>query len=93
MAKKKKQDFEGHTDHEQEPRAIAAIRARANETLVDVVAGPMKLEEVKREIERIVLTKSPEYVLILIEKREDLQKYHTTIYITPGDFKKPTREY
>jgi hypothetical protein len=75
-----------HTDHEDEPRVIDSIRAKCNLDLVDVVAGPMTLKELDREITSQCLHRSPEYMVILIEKNEQLKKYHTTLYITKKDF-------
>jgi hypothetical protein len=48
----------------------------------------MTLKELDREIYYWVGTKSPEYVVILIEKRPELQKYHTTVYMKKEDFNK-----
>lgn len=88
MGTKKIKEIVHHTDHEGEPKTIDAIRARANLDLVDIVAGPMKLDEVTQEIRSLVYAKSPEYVVVLIEKDPKIKKYHTTIYITKEDFKK-----
>jgi hypothetical protein len=71
-----------------ELRPIDAIRAKADKSLVDVACGPMNLSEVEREIRDYVAKKSPEYLVVLIEKRPDLLKYHTTIYVSKEDFKK-----
>jgi hypothetical protein len=76
-----------HTDHNNLPRTIDKIRARCNEELTDVVAGPITLNELASEITFQCLHRSPEYMVILIEKRPDLQKYHSTLYITHKDFK------
>jgi hypothetical protein len=75
-----------HTDHDNLPRVIDNVRAKCNEGLTDVVAGPMTLNELTREITFQCFHRSPEYMIILIEKRQDLQKYHSTLYITPKDF-------
>lgn len=71
-----------------ELRPLDAIRAKADSSLVDVVSGPMKLAEVEQEIRNYVARKSPEYLVVLIEKRPDLLKYHTTIYVSKEDFSK-----
>jgi len=76
-----------HTDHDNLPRVIDNVRAKCNEGLTDVVAGPMTLNELTSEIASQCFHRSPEYMIILIEKRPDLQKYHSTLYITHNDFK------
>ena len=76
-----------HTDHDNSPRIIDSVRARCNEELTDVVAGPMTLNELASEIAFQCIHRSPEYMIILIEKRKDLGKYHSTLYITHNDFK------
>ena len=76
-----------HTDHNNLPRTIDTVRARCNEELTDVVAGPMTLRELSGEIESQCIHRSPEYMIILIEKRKELGKYYSTLYITPKDFK------
>jgi hypothetical protein len=65
-----------------------ALRRTLDSKLTDVVTGPMTLKELDREIYYWVGTKSPEYVVILIEKRPELQKYHTTVYMKKEDFNK-----
>lgn len=82
-----------HTDHISEPRVIDNIRAKANLGLVDVVAGLMTLNEVKDEITNLYSRKSPKYMVVLIEKGADAEKYHATLYITKEDFDKPIRKY
>ena len=76
-----------HTDHEKLPRTIDSVRAICNEELTDVVAGPMTLNELADEIANQCVHRSPKYMIILIEKRHELGKYHSTLYITPNDFK------
>ena len=76
-----------HADHEKSPRVIDNIRAKCNEELTDVVAGPMTLNELAGEIANQCIHRSPEYMIILIEKRPELGKYHSTLYITHDDFK------
>lgn len=75
-----------HTDHEKLPRVIDNVRAKCNEELTDVVAGPMTLNELTSEIANQSIHRSPEYMIILIEKRPELGKYHSTLYITLEDF-------
>jgi len=76
-----------HTDHEKLPRVIDNVRAKCNEELTDVVAGPMTLNELTTEIAHQCIHRSPEYMIILIEKRPELKKYHSTLYITLEDFR------
>ena len=58
------------------------------EKLVDIVGGPMKLDELTDEIRNLMYHRSPEKVIITIEKNNDLKKYYSVIYITEEDFKK-----
>jgi len=69
-------------------RTLDNVRVKCNKELTDVVAGPMTLKELTNEIATQCIHRSPEYMIILIEKREDLQKYHSTVYLTSKDFKK-----
>jgi hypothetical protein len=55
--------------------------------LVDVFAGAVKLDKVVDEIKRYML-KSPEKMIITIERDEKAKRYHTTIYLTKEDFYK-----
>jgi len=84
-----------HTDHNGLPRTIDSVRAKCNEDLTDVVAGPMTLQELACEIASQCIHRCPEYMVILIEKRSELGKYHSTLYITPKDFKnyRPTGNF
>jgi len=95
MSTKTKQKIIHHTDHDESipPRAIDAIRARANMDLVDITVGPMTLKELTNEIENIFYRKTPQSMVILIERREDIQKYQSAIYITKEDFKKKMPSY
>lgn len=78
-----------HHDHTlSKPRTIDCLRARCNEDLTDVVGGCLKLEEVSDELRNLVYHRSPACMVILIKKRKDLKKYHTTIYIPKKDFKR-----
>jgi hypothetical protein len=70
-------------------KQLVEIKQVLEDRLVDICAGPMKLEEVSNELKRTMLAKSPEYLVILIEKRRDLQKYYSTLYITKSDFENP----
>ena len=67
---------------------IVKIRKICNKELTDLVAGPMNLNELKEEIFNTVFHRSQDYMVILIEKRPELLKYHSTIYITKEDFKR-----
>lgn len=69
------------------PTTQERIRNICNGSLVDIAGGCMKLDEVRDSIKDIMLHRSPEYVVVMIEKRKDLRKYHTTIYITQHDFR------
>ncbi len=82
----KKQKQAEHTDHDNLPRTIDKVRARCNEELTDVVAGPITLNELANEVAFQCVHRSPEYMIILIERRSDLKKYHSTLYMTPDDF-------
>ena len=93
MDKRKKLNYKPHSDHEGKPRVIDCIRARANLDLVDVVAGSMNLNELTEHIRTHVYINSPDFMVILIEKRKDIQKYYSTVYSTKEDFKKKIPSY
>jgi hypothetical protein len=67
---------------------INQIREKCDSELTDIVGGTMNLYELNEELVNMMVHRSPEYIAILIEKRKDLKKYHSTIYITHEDFKK-----
>jgi hypothetical protein len=46
----------------------------------------MTLNELSDEIAAQFFHRSPEYMIILVEKRADLGKYHSTLYLTSEDF-------
>ena len=75
----------------EEPRTIDSIKADSE--LTDVVAGPMTLTELCQEITKAALAKSPEYMVILMEKDPKIKKYRSAIYMTKEDFKKPYQRY
>jgi len=54
------------------------------EKLVDVVAGPMNVEQINNELKNVMNHRSPEYLVIVMEKRKE-GKYQTTIYLTKED--------
>ncbi len=58
------------------------------ENFTDVCEGPMQLNQLTRKIEHYILNKSPEKMVITIEKNKKIKKYYTTIYIPTKDFKK-----
>ena len=66
------------------------VRRICDAELTDVVAGPMKLDEIRDELASLVTHRSPQYMIVLIEKRPDLKKYYTAIYITHKDFARYT---
>lgn len=76
-----------NTNENKSQRVIDSVRATCEERLTDVVAGPMTLNELRDEIFNQCVHRSPEYMIILIEKRKDLGKYHSTVYLTNGDFR------
>jgi hypothetical protein len=57
-------------------------------SLVDIVAGPMKLIDLNNELVRIMQHRSPEYLVMTIQKDKKIKKYYTTIYISKEDFSK-----
>ena len=83
MGKTKKRQYNTHTDHDESvpPRAIDAIRARANMDLTNIVAEPMNFWQMNQQIYNTALTKSPEYMVILIEKDPKIKRYQASIYI------------
>lgn len=81
MVSKLKQKIPHHTDHEGKPRVIDCIRARANLDLDTVISEPMNFWQVNQQLYNTVLTKSPEYMVILIEKDPKIKRYHASIYI------------
>ena len=54
------------------------------EKLVDIVAGPMNVEQINNEIKNVMNHRSPEYLVIVMEKRKE-GKYQTAIYLTKED--------
>lgn len=81
MVNKKTQKIPHHTDHEGKPRVIDCIRARANMDLTSVISEPMNFWQVNQQIYTTVLTKSPEYMVVLIEKDKKIKQYRASIYI------------
>ncbi len=61
-------------------RTVDAVRTKCNSELPIIASEALKLQQVRDSIERLVYKSSPEYMIILIEKRPEIQKYHTTIY-------------
>jgi len=55
------------------------------EEYVDVCAGKMTLEEVGKEIIHYML-KSPENMIVTIERNDEVKGYYSTIYISKKDF-------
>jgi hypothetical protein len=53
--------------------------------LVDVCAGPMTVDEIKRELTHY-MNKMPQKLIIDIDRRE--KGYYATLYITKRDFTK-----
>ena len=64
------------------------IKKLCERDLADILEGSMELEEMNKQLTSILSNNSPEYMIITIQKNEALKKYHTTVYITKGDFKK-----
>jgi hypothetical protein len=76
-------------------KTFEKLKKKCNSKLTDIVGGPMALDKISQELSNLELHRSPEYVIILLEKRLDLKKkydlkedYHGAIYITGRDFKK-----
>ena len=69
-------------------QAFKDIKEKCYSSLTDIVVGPMNIHDLNRELVNLVLHRSPEYVVILIEKNKKIKKYQTSIYITREDFKK-----
>ena len=67
---------------------IKYLKGKCNSKLTDIVGGPMNLGELNLELISIMGHRSPEYMVILIEKDRKLKKYISTIYITKKDFEK-----
>ncbi|MEK6741804.1 MAG: hypothetical protein AABX91_02165 [Nanoarchaeota archaeon] len=74
------------TNKQKNKKTIEDLRQKCNSELTDLVVGPMNLSELSDALASTVLHRSPEYIVILIEKRKNLKKYHSTIYITTEDF-------
>jgi len=72
----------------QDDKTLEQIKKKCNSKLTDIVTGPMNISELNKELVNVMCHRSPEYVVILIEKRHDLGKYQGSIYITHEDFKK-----
>lgn len=68
---------------------LTFIKNTLDEKLVDIVCGPMNLEELSSDLRRVIQSKYPEYVVILIQNRPTVSKYHSTIYVSKSDFEKP----
>jgi hypothetical protein len=69
------------------------IKEKCNSELTDIVTGPMNINELHSELAKIMYHRSPEYVVILIEKDKTIQKLRSTIYITHEDFNKYIKRY
>ena len=67
---------------------LEQLKKKCNSRLTDIVGGPMDIYELHRELMNLVLHRSPEYIIVLIEKNKDIKKYKTTIYITKEDFER-----
>ena len=74
------------------------------EDMTDICGGPMTLKQVNREIHHYMNTKTPEKMVITIERDRNKetyishynsenihQKYYSVIYIPNKDFEKPCR--
>jgi len=82
-----------HTDHVKAPRTIDSIRARANLEMTYTYTGLRIPKEVESELARLCFERSPEDIVILMQKDHTTGKYYTEIYITKEDFNKPVRKY
>jgi hypothetical protein len=68
-------------------QTIKEIRKKCNSELTDIVTGPMNLEELSKELSTLNFHRSPESVIVMLEKRKNLKNLHGTVYITHKDFK------
>jgi len=69
-------------------KSITKIKRMCNKELTDIVTGPMDIFELHRELLNVMYHRSPEYVVITIEKDTKIKKYRSSIYITHEDFRK-----
>ena len=67
---------------------INKIKRTCKKELTDIVTGPMDIFELHRELQNVMYHRSPEYVVITIEKDKTLKKYRSSIYITHEDFRR-----
>ena len=78
---------------EKDKQTLEQIKKKCNSKLTDIVTGPMNINELHSELAKIMYHRSPEYVVILIEKDKTIQKLRSTIYITHEDFNKYIKRY
>ena len=72
----------------QDDKTLEQIKKKCNSKLTDIVTGPMDIYQLNKELVNVMYHRSPEYLIILMEKRHDLEKYQSAIYVTHEDFKK-----
>ena len=80
-----KQDFRWRV--EDKMKTTTKIRRTCEKELTDIVGGLMDVDELKDDLKTLMAHRDPEYVIALMEKRKNSQKYHSTVYITQEDFK------
>jgi hypothetical protein len=59
------------------------------ERWVDICSGKMTLNDLSREIDFYMNYKTPNNMIITIERDNDIKGYRSTIYLSKKDFKKP----
>jgi predicted translin family RNA/ssDNA-binding protein len=58
---------------------------------VDICGGKMTLDELAEEIKHYMYYKTPDNLIVTIERDDKIKGYRSTIYLSKKDFEKPYR--
>jgi hypothetical protein len=91
MPRKKQNNAPGYvsSEHESENLGIIySIRGKLDSELVNIVSDHLTLNQLEARIANLVSNRSPEYMVILIEKDPKVKKYKSSIYINDKEYYK-----
>ncbi len=68
-------------------KTLEKVEEICNEEMTDLSAGPVSPEELLEDLRNVFQHRSPETVIVIMKKRQD-SRYHSSIYIPKEDFDK-----
>ncbi len=68
-------------------KKIEEINDACQDGLVDIVSGPLSVEELNHEIFSLLKIKDPEAAIVIIKREEGVYgRYHASVYLSKEDY-------